>query len=99
MRRIAAIAPLALMAASPTAADEAANLPARKPHFEAWLGGSWTDPLLDTAYATRYSPSIVNAEEILLDETLSKITSELDLQPLDLDLSSSRLLLSLVFRR
>jgi hypothetical protein len=57
MRRIAAIAPLALMAASPTAADEAANLPARKPHFEAWLGGSWTDPLLDTAYATRYSPT------------------------------------------
>ena len=42
---------------------------------------------------------VVNAEEILLDEPLSRIESELALKPLDLDLSSSRLLLSLVFRR
>jgi hypothetical protein len=42
---------------------------------------------------------VVNADEILLDEPLSRIESELALKPLDLDLSSSRLLLSLVFRR
>lgn len=41
---------------------------------------------------------VVNADEILLDEPLSRIESELALQPLELDLSSSRLLLSLVFR-
>jgi hypothetical protein len=42
---------------------------------------------------------VVNADEILLDEPLSRIATELALPPLDLDLSSSRLLLSLVFRR
>lgn len=56
MRRIAALAPLALMAASLAAAEEAAPA-ARRSRFEAWLGGSWTDPLLDTAYQTRYSPT------------------------------------------
>ena len=53
MRRTAAL--LALLAA-PVAAEEAPPV-ARPPHFEAWLGGSWTNPLLDTAYATRYSPT------------------------------------------
>ncbi len=53
MRRTAAL--LALLAAS-VAAEEAPPV-ARQSHFEAWLGGSWTDPLLDTAYQTRYSPT------------------------------------------
>jgi hypothetical protein len=55
MRRTAAL--LALLAASVTAAEEAPAPPARRPRLEAWLGGSWTDPLLDTAYETRYSPT------------------------------------------
>jgi hypothetical protein len=42
---------------------------------------------------------IVNDDEILLAEPLSRIESELALGPLDLDLSSSRLLLSFVFNR
>jgi opacity protein-like surface antigen len=42
---------------------------------------------------------VVNADEILLDEPLSRIESDLALQPLRLDLSSSRLLLSVVFSR
>lgn len=53
MRKTAAL--LALLAA-PVAAEEATPV-ARQSHFEAWLGGSWTDPLLDTAYQTRYSPT------------------------------------------
>ena len=56
MRRTAAL--LALLAA-PVAAQEAP--PAARPsHVEAWLGGSWTDPLLDTAYETRYSPAFAD---------------------------------------
>jgi hypothetical protein len=42
---------------------------------------------------------VVNADEILLEEPLSRIESDLALQPLRLDLSSSRLLLSVVFSR
>ena len=42
---------------------------------------------------------VVNAGEILLDEPLSRIESDLALKPFRLDLSSSRLLLSLVFSR
>jgi hypothetical protein len=42
---------------------------------------------------------VVNADEILLDEPLPRIDSELALRPFRLDLSSSRLLLSLVFTR
>lgn len=42
---------------------------------------------------------VVNEDEILLTEPLSRIRSELDLQPMRLALSSSRLLLSLVFAR
>jgi opacity protein-like surface antigen len=42
---------------------------------------------------------VVNGDEILLDEPLSRIQSDLALQPLRLDLSSSRLLLSVVFNR
>ena len=42
---------------------------------------------------------VVNADEILLGEPLSRIESDLDLQPFRLDLSSSRLLLSVVFNR
>jgi len=53
MRRTAVL--VALLAA-PVAADETPPV-ARPSHFEAWLGGSWTDPLLDTAYETRYSPT------------------------------------------
>jgi hypothetical protein len=49
------IAALLALAAAPVAAQEVP--PAARPsRFEAWLGGSWTDPLLDTAYETRYSP-------------------------------------------
>lgn len=54
MRRTAVL--LALLAASVAAAEEAPPV-ARQSHIEAWLGGSWTDPLLDTAYETRYSPT------------------------------------------
>jgi hypothetical protein len=54
MRRTAAL--LALLAA-PLAAAEEAPPAARRSRFEAWLGGSWTDPLLGTAYQTRYSPT------------------------------------------
>jgi len=53
MRRTAVL--VALLAA-PVTADETPPV-ARPSHFEAWLGGSWTDPLLDTAYETRYSPT------------------------------------------
>jgi hypothetical protein len=42
---------------------------------------------------------VVNEDEILLGEPLSRIESELTLTPFRLDLSSSRLLLSLVFNR
>jgi hypothetical protein len=42
---------------------------------------------------------VVNEDEILLAEPLSRIESELALRPLRLDLSSSRLLLSLVLNR
>jgi hypothetical protein len=42
---------------------------------------------------------VVNEDEILLAEPLSRIESDLALEPLRLDLSSSRLLLSLVFNR
>jgi hypothetical protein len=45
-----------MLLAAPVTAEEAPPV-ARQPHFEAWLGGSWTDPLLDTAYQTRYSPT------------------------------------------
>ena len=55
MWRTAAL--LALLAAPLAAGDETAAPPARTSHFEFWLGGSWTDPLLDTTYATRYSPT------------------------------------------
>lgn len=47
---------LVALLAAPVAADETPPV-ARPSHFEAWLGGSWTDPLLDTAYETRYSPT------------------------------------------
>ena len=57
MRRTATLAHLVLIAAPLAAADDAAATLPRKSHFEAWLGGSWTDPLLDTTYATRYSPT------------------------------------------
>ena len=53
-------AALLLLLAAPLAAEEPAApapSPARTSGFEAWLGGSWTDPLLDTAYVTRYSPT------------------------------------------
>src|SRR5512132_2699588 len=56
MRRIAALAHI-LLAAAPLVAAEEAPPAARRSRFEAWLGGSWTDPLLDTAYTTRYSPT------------------------------------------
>src|SRR6185369_3220573 len=55
MRRTAAA--LVVLLAAPVAADEPAPPPARRSHFEAWVGGSWTDPLLDTTYQTRYSPT------------------------------------------
>ena len=55
MRRTAAA--LVVLLAAPVAAEEPAPPPARRSHFEAWLGGSWTDPLLDTTYQTRYSPT------------------------------------------
>jgi len=55
MRRTAAA--LVVLLAAPVAAEEPAPPPARRFHFEAWLGGSWTDPLLDTTYQTRYSPT------------------------------------------
>jgi opacity protein-like surface antigen len=55
MRRIAAA--LVVLLAAPVAAEEQPPPPARRSHFEAWLGGSWTDPLLDTTYPTRYSPT------------------------------------------
>jgi len=55
MRRTAAA--LVVLLAAPVAAEEQAPPPARRSHFEAWLGGSWTDPLLDTTYQTRYSPT------------------------------------------
>ena len=55
MRRTAAA--LVALLAAPVAAEEQAPPPARRSHFEAWLGGSWTDPLLDTTYQTRYSPT------------------------------------------
>jgi hypothetical protein len=42
---------------------------------------------------------VVNEDEILLREPLSRIESDLGLKPFRLDLSSSRLLLSLVFGR
>jgi hypothetical protein len=42
---------------------------------------------------------VVNEDEILLGEPLSRIESELGLRPLELDLSSSRILLSFVFSR
>jgi hypothetical protein len=42
---------------------------------------------------------VVNEDEILLSEPLTRIESDLALSPLRLDLSSSRLLLSLVFAR
>ena len=42
---------------------------------------------------------VVNEDEILLSEPLSRMESELALAPFRLDLSSSRLLLSLVFSR
>ena len=47
---------LVALLAAPVTADETPPV-ARPSHFEAWLGGSWTDPLLDTAYETRYSPT------------------------------------------
>jgi opacity protein-like surface antigen len=56
MRRTAAVAGLALLAATAAGADEPAATGAKR-HFEAWLGGSWTEPGLDTAYQTRYSPT------------------------------------------
>jgi hypothetical protein len=56
MRRTATLI-AALLAAPLAAADEATTPPARARRFEAWLGGSWTDPLLDTTYETRYSPT------------------------------------------
>jgi len=55
MRRTAAA--LVVLLAAPVAAEEPAPPPARRSRFEAWLGGSWTDPLLDTTYQTRYSPT------------------------------------------
>jgi len=42
---------------------------------------------------------VVNEDEVILEEPLSRMESELALAPLRLDLSSSRLLLSLVLRR
>ena len=42
---------------------------------------------------------VVNEDEILLQEPLSRIESELGFGPLDLDLSASRLLVSFVFSR
>jgi len=67
------------------------------------LGRSWR-LRLDYRYlhAADASPTprvtrVVNEDEVLLSEPLSRIESELALQPLHLDLSSSRLLLSLVF--
>ena len=58
MRRIAALGGLLLVAAPAAAADEpAVASAAKRPHFEAWLGASLTDPRLDTTYVTRYSPT------------------------------------------
>ena len=69
------------------------------------LGTSWRLRLdyrylgaADVSFAPRVT-RIVNEDEILLDEPLSRIQSELGLDPLRLDLSSSRLLLSVVFVR
>ena len=55
MRRTAAA--LVVLLAAPVAAEEQSPPTARRSRFEAWLGGSWTDPLLDTTYQTRYSPT------------------------------------------
>jgi hypothetical protein len=56
MQRTALV--LALLAARVGAAQETpASPPARTSHFEVWLGGAWASPHLDTAYATRYSPT------------------------------------------
>jgi hypothetical protein len=68
------------------------------------LGGSWR---LRLGYryvhaSETFQPRVarvVNADEIIQDEPLSRIESELALVPLQVGLSSSRLLLSLVFRR
>lgn len=68
------------------------------------LGGSWR---LRLGYryvhaSETFQPRVarvVNADEIIQDEPLSRIESELALAPLQVGLSSSRLLLSLVFRR
>jgi len=52
-----------LMGCTPVAAQEQGSAPAAadravsRERFEAWLGGSLTDPLLDTTYDTRYSPT------------------------------------------
>jgi hypothetical protein len=42
---------------------------------------------------------VVNAEEVIFDEPISRIETDLALAPFRIDPSSSRLLLSLVFRR